>query len=245
MTAITWSAILTRMPRKDLRQDQTDLHPLAPFQVLAVMCHPADPWAQKAMIAKFEVETGAGQAKRPKRSDNDVKQQVTEMAHRGNVAGDVLLYLIQLNAHHPPASVNKAAFLVDAALPPWKQPGDHAWRDRQDLDHTSLHRPRMLDAIRDFLPVSHLWAALILGQLTEDRFGPNSNETMVQFLGTAMALAKHGAGILWRGKDRRVVLPSDVIWRFTLPRTLRQNLNVTIPPLNPSQLEVLQTYRNP
>ncbi len=114
MTAITWSAILARMPRKDLRQDQTDLHPLAPFQVLAVMCHPADPWAQKAMIAKFEVETGAGQAKRPKRSDNDVKQQVTEMAHRGNVAGDVLLYLIQLNAHHPPASVNKAAFLVDA-----------------------------------------------------------------------------------------------------------------------------------
>ena len=31
------------MPRFDLREDEDTLEPLAPFQVLAVMCYPNDP----------------------------------------------------------------------------------------------------------------------------------------------------------------------------------------------------------
>ena len=52
------------MPRFDLRQDDGTLHPLAPFKVLAVMCHPIDRIRREKMLGTIEKETGVARPRR-------------------------------------------------------------------------------------------------------------------------------------------------------------------------------------
>ncbi len=107
---------------------------------------------------------------------NDVTQ-----IKRGCVAGDILLRLLQLHEHSPPASVNRALPLVRATylhevgesligFPSTHQ--TEQWSDellRAKALTVHIHRAKMLSYFREFRSVSHFWAALIIIHDIESR----------------------------------------------------------------------------
>jgi hypothetical protein len=75
------------MPRFDLRKDQSNLDPLAPFKVLAVMCRPADLIERESMLAAVHSETNEGRPRRTAVSNDEFFAVVRLTSARAMVAG--------------------------------------------------------------------------------------------------------------------------------------------------------------
>ncbi len=85
------------MPRLDIRIEGDSLHPLAPFKVLSVMCHPRDRKAQNRMTALLEAQTRVGPASRPRIDEDEYWKHLNAALHSGgNISGALLLNFLQL-----------------------------------------------------------------------------------------------------------------------------------------------------
>ncbi len=96
------------MPVVVVRTRNGDWHPLAPFRILAVMCHPHSRELRRRMLSLFEAETDVGPARRAKLDSNAFQDEVRRAKVRAMLVGDLLLYLIQLHAHERPATIPRA-----------------------------------------------------------------------------------------------------------------------------------------
>ena len=106
------------MPVVVVRTRDGHWHPLAPFKILAVMCHPHSLELRKRMLSLVEAETDVGPARRAKPDSNAFQDEVQRAKVRAISIGDLMLYLIQLHAHERPATINRALKLVKAPYPP-------------------------------------------------------------------------------------------------------------------------------
>ncbi len=79
------------MPTIDLRDQSRGLQPLAPFKVLAVMCHPSDRTMRQRMLALLHRETGVGTPRRAGLSNEEFYKEVETRKNRGILAGALLL----------------------------------------------------------------------------------------------------------------------------------------------------------
>lgn len=233
------------MPKQNLC-DGDALHPLAPFKVLAVMCHPADRMAQRKMVALVESQSGVGPARRPRLTNDAFSKQVERAGYRGGVhAGSLLLNIIQLAGNRERPSFSRALALLLDALPAWEQPVAPLW----SLQPPSTYRPRnratVLRAFDTFLPASHLWASLIFAHQEgrQGEIGPASNESLPQFLAYAESFLSAASRIRWQGKDRHLVLPWDLAWRFKVPKDLKVIRPLHTLPLSAEQNRVLASRR--
>jgi hypothetical protein len=82
----------------DLRLDEDTFDPLAPFKVLAVLCHPRDRSARERMLAHVHAGTGVGRPRRRALDRDEFHSEVRQNALRAGVAGSLLLTRLQL--HH-------------------------------------------------------------------------------------------------------------------------------------------------
>ena len=110
------------MPRFDLRQNDGTLDPLAPFKVLAVMCHPNNRIRREKMLGSIQKETGVGRSRRRPLTREAFMMEVRRTDKRAAVAGGLLLTMLQLHDNGHRASLNQAIPLVAALLPKWQQP---------------------------------------------------------------------------------------------------------------------------
>ncbi len=84
------------MPIFDLRDQSGGLHPLAPFKVLAVMCHPTDRKMRERMLAPIQRETGTQTPRAASLSHDQIMREVQLRGNRAGLAGGLLLTLLQL-----------------------------------------------------------------------------------------------------------------------------------------------------
>lgn len=87
------------MPFFNLHQDDETFKALAPFQVLAVMCHPNSPLSRERMLADIQRGTGQGKPRRRPFSSEEFRAEVRRLSPRASVAGGLLLTMIQLDAN--------------------------------------------------------------------------------------------------------------------------------------------------
>jgi hypothetical protein len=228
------------MPRFDLRKDQSNLDPLAPFKVLAVMCRPADLIERERMLAAVQSETNEGRPRRTAVSNDEFFATVRLTSARAKVAGGLLLTQLQLQEAGRSSSLNSALPLVSGLLPEWRQETAPIWSKDDYIGHLPRSRRKMLEACIQFRSVAHLWAALLHGlQHQRDDIWPGSRETLPAFLSyadcfreMALRLPAHRAG------QRSAVEP----WTFIVPERLRQAVRLEALPLNEEQLKVLNEH---
>ncbi len=231
------------MPTFDLRDQSRGLHPLAPFKVLAVMCHPTDRKMRERILAPVQRETGT---QTPRAAGLGHGQNMREVQLRGNragLAGGLLLTLLQIHDNDVRHSLNRAIPLITHLLEKWDQPIAPAWSPDSHVAHRPHSRRKVLGAFNDFMSVAHLWAALIHGgQHQRPDIWPGSNETLPRFLAYAEAFALRGSRLEWPGHDRRFTLDRRKIWRFHVPEHLRETCNLQALPLTDDQRAVLNQH---
>jgi hypothetical protein len=105
------------MPRFDLRQDDGTLDPLAPFKVLAVMCHPTSMIQRVKLLGNIQKETGEGKPRRHPLTSAEFFAEVRRVDRKAAVAGGLLQVMIQLQSNGYRASLNEAIPLFAAPLP--------------------------------------------------------------------------------------------------------------------------------
>jgi hypothetical protein len=91
----TFNVRSAAMPAFSLREGEV-LHPLAPFKVLAVMCHPEDRAGREAMAASIARETGAGNMRRQPLNNKEFMAEVGRISGRAGLVGTLLLTRLQL-----------------------------------------------------------------------------------------------------------------------------------------------------
>ena len=234
------------MPRLDLKSPDGGLHPLAPFKVLAVMCHPADPTMRQSMLARLHRETGVGTPRRAGLQNEEFLKQVTLRKNRGILAGALLLTVLQLRENGIRPSLNRAIALVQSQLDKWQQPDAPDWTPDVHVAHIPHSRRKILDAFGEYLSAAHLWAAFLHGlQHDRDDIWPGSNPTLPRFIAYAEAFADKGARLPWNGRDRIFTLPREIIWRFGIPDQCKMTRPVVALPLNNAQRAILDTLASP
>lgn len=176
------------MPFRDLRTFDNQIEPLAPFIVLAVMCHPQpdEGVERERMLSTLRLQTGRGKVRRAVLSNEEFRDGVSRHAARGGIAGSLLLTYLQLNELGARASLNASISIVSSYPPRWS---DHLW-PLWDAKAVAMHMPhsrgRMLRAFRHYLPAAHLWAALLHGYQNErNDISPESLGTLPIFLAYA------------------------------------------------------------
>ena len=236
------------MPVVVLRTTDGGWHPLAPFRILAVMCHPYSRELRRRMLSLVEAETYVGPARRAKLDSNAFQDEVRRAKVRSMLVGDLLLYLIQLHAHERPATITRALKLVTAPYPRWQQPTGAAWRiEDQRAPRIRIHRAAVMDAFHDYLPVAHLWAAFVVNIVEEpERFWQATESTLPTLIGVAKGLEDLAATIPWRGRDRQYLFERRRAWRFAFPGSeadritrIRESIAQHIPLLTPRQRAIL------
>ena len=231
------------MPTFDLRDQSGGLHPLAPFKVLAVMCHPTDRKMRERMLAPVQREAAAQRARRKGFSHDQILREVQLRGNRAGLAGGLLLTLLQLRENGFRHSLNRAIPLITPLLDRWEQPAAGAWSPDCHVAHRPHSRRKVLGAFNDFLSVAHLWAALIHGgQHQRPDIWPGSNETLPRFIAYAEAFALMGSRLSWPGHDRRYTLDRGKICGFHLPDYLRESASVEALPLTDPQRAVLNQH---
>ena len=222
------------------------LSPLAPFVVLSVMCHPTNRSAQRRMRTLIEGQTRDKPTKRPRLTDDEFVRQVELSASRGGaIAGGLLLNMIQLHLRQPPASVNQAIKMLLYLLPRWEQPKAAEWHEQQREIRIPKHRPRILDAFSEFLPVAHLWAALVYSLENErSDIAPDSRQTLPTFIGYASAFAELASRVPFRSKKGRFLLPASVPKRFIVPEHSEISPQLLALALHRKQLEAIGRYES-
>ena len=231
------------MPTFDLRDQSGGLHPLAPFKVLAVMCHPTDRKMRERMLAPIQREAAAQRARRKGFSHDQILREVQLRGNRAGLAGGLLLTLLQLRENGFRYSLNRAIPLITSLLERWEQPTAPTWTPGSHVAHRPHSRRKVLAAFNDFLSVSHFWAALIHGgQHQRPDIWPGSNETLPRFIAYAETFALMGNRFPWPGHDRRYTLDRREIWRFHVPEHLRETCNLQALPLTDNQRALLNEH---
>ncbi len=254
-------------PTLNLARPDGALDPLAYRKLQSVILHATDRAKRAAFMAR------ARRAIKRKKDFEPAPSDITA-ARRGVVAGEMLLRLLQLDEHDPPTSVNRALPYVRACsfyaagvalggfLPMEKLEGSwhKAMEDMKSLPFR-VHRKEVLACFRDFRPVAHFWAMLIIVHDVEDRgdslptdalpfedLRPDTERTLPRFVAAAEVLARRAGVISFRRassrrssakKKREAVLPLASTWRVRLPEHLRVSLRVPIPKISPYLKEVL------
>ena len=229
------------MPLFDLHDGSGALDPLAPFKVLAVMCHPNSRVGRERMMAHVQKETGEGKPRRRPLSSEEFMTEVRRVRMRAAVAGGLLLTMIQLHANGCGGSLNHAAPLVADLLPKWQNPEGPYWSKTCHFEHHPHSRRKMLKAYRDFRSVAHLWAALLHGeQHGRADIWPGTNSTLPVFIGYSEAVLDLACKIPSPVRGRRFALSRSEAWRFTLPAVPLVTLAGL--PLRPEQQSVLNEH---
>lgn len=232
------------MPFIDLISPAHGLDPLAPFKVLAVMCHPGDHKMRERMLASIQRGTRHGVPRRAALEEERFLQEVGLRSKRAILAGGLLLTLIQLQENGLSSSLNRAIALMRPLLESWEQPIGPEWSSTVHADHTPTSRRKILRAFNEYLVVAHLWAAHFHAYHSgRTDIWPGSNQTLPRFMAHAEYFADKGANLRWAGQDRRMTLLRRAIWRFGLPERLRETCDLVALPLTPEQRSIFDDYR--
>jgi hypothetical protein len=228
------------MPRFDLRQDHDTLKPLAPFQVLAVMCCPTDRIRREKMIGDIQATSGMTVPRRQPFSSDEFRKEVRLSSLKAAVAGGLLLTRLQLHLNGHPFSLARAMPLVRALLPNWEQRYGGTWPKDASTRQWPHSRRKMLAAYNEYRSVAHLWAALIHGGQHERKdIWPGSVETVPILLSYAEALLEIASRLPSPRRDQRFALTHSELWRFTIPQNLVMHRTLEALPLNEEQLRIL------
>jgi len=208
------------------------LDPLAPFKVLAVMCHPEDRAARDAMAASVTKETGIGNMRRQPLEGETFMAEVGRISGRAGLVGTLLLTRLQLFENGERWSLNQAIPLLRPWLPDWDQPvgGESVEKSR---DHAPTSKPKILRENRRFVRVAHLWAAFVHGLQhgVADMF-PDSNRTLPTFLACADLFLAKSETLPSRGLERRTHPTRPTAWTFVIPGHLRESVDLAALPLD-------------
>lgn len=216
------------MPSRDLRAPDNRLVSLAPFIVLGVMCHPRDATARKRMLSTVRKQTGQGKVRVSIMSAPEFLAEVRLHAPRGFAAGFLIMTYLQMHQLNMRASLNAAIIHAHRVLPGWQQLCAPLWSADGHVGHIPTSRRRLLAAFNDYLPATHLWAALLHGlQHGRADIAPDQSSTLPTFLGYADAFLELGSQAPWAGRDRRTVLTRQDAWRFDLPDSLRVEAEIS------------------
>ena len=217
------------MPIRDLRTFDNQIDPLSPFIVLAIMCNPQpEEGAQRdQMLSTLRHQTGKGKVRRGVLSTKEYLSNISRYAARGFVVGSLFLTYLQLSELGEHASLNRAISIVRCYPPRWS---DHLW-PVWDAKAVHMHMPhsrrKMLEAFHHYLPVAHLWAALLHGDQNErNDISPSSLETLHTFLAYADEFLVLADRTPWAGRDRAALLPGQMAWRFGLPARYAQDIDL-------------------
>jgi hypothetical protein len=223
------------MPFRDLRTGNNEIDPLGPFIVLAVMCYPqASEHAERGrMVSTLRRHTGVGKVRRGLLSNEAFLDAVAYRTARGSACGSLLLTYLQLSELGEHASLNRAVSVVRCYPPRWS---DHLW-PVYDAKAVHMHMPhsrrKMLEAFHHYLPVAHLWAALLHGYQNErNDISPASPSTLPTFLAYADRFLQLAEQTHWAGLDRKVLLPGSLAWRFGLPARFAQSISLEATPIS-------------
>lgn len=228
------------MPRFDLRQDDDTLKPLAPFQVLAVMCCPTDRIRRERMLAHIQAGTAVAVPRRQALSGQDFRSEVRLSALKGVVAGGLLLSRLQLHLNSYRFSLDRAMLLVRSLLPAWEKRYGGSWPQDANLRQWPHSRRKMLDAYDWFRPVAHLWAGLIYGgQYERQDIWPGSLQTLPVFLSYAEAILELAVRVPTPRREQRFALTPTEVWKFVIPQRLIVHRKLEALPLNEEQLQIL------
>ena len=231
----------------DLRNDEkTNFNPLAPFTVLSLMCRPSDRKARERMMGHIRVSTGTGEARRRPLTVDEFDAEVKLCSPRGMVAGNLLITRIQLHFLGYPCTLHWALPLAKAQLISGQLPGYEKRNQNQSFGRGTSQAPvslrKMRSAYHEYLPVAHLWAALIHGQ-QHDRadIWPGSNQTLPTFLAFASCMLELASVVPNQNRMQRFALSSRGAWRFVIPKHLEGWKQLIALPLGPEQLRALPT----
>lgn len=222
------------MPFRDLRTFDNQIDPLAPFIVLAIMCHPRpEKRAERdQMLSTVRRQTGKGKVRRGVLSTEDYLSNTGKCAARGAVVGSLFLTYLQRSELGERSSLNRAISIVRCHPPRWS---DHLW-PVWDAEAVRMHMPhsrrKMLEAFQHYLTVGHLWAALLHGYQNErNDISPESLSTLPTFLAYADKFLQLAHETHWAGSDRKALLPGPSAWRFGLPERFAQNIFLEAEPI--------------
>ena len=231
------------MPRFDLRQDDETLKPLAPFQVLAVMCCPSDRIRRERMMAHIQASTKVAVPRRGPLSGEEYHSEVRIGALKGTVAGGLLLSRLQLHRNGMPFSLDRVILLTRSVLPHWEQRFGGSWPQDATLRQWTRSRRKMLDVFREFRPVAHLWAGLIHGgQHERQDIWPGSPETLPVFLSYAEAILELASQVPTPRREERFALTATEAWRFSIPKRLIATKELDALPLDEKQQQILNDH---
>jgi hypothetical protein len=235
------------MPRFDLRQDAEALKPLAPFQVLAVMCCPTDRIRREKMVGDIQVTSGIAVPRRRPFSSEEFRREVRLSALKAAVAGGLLLTRLQLHLNGYRFSLAKAMPLVRALLPDWEPRFGGTWPKDASTRQWPHSRRKMLAAYDEYRSVSHLWAAVIHGgQHNRADIWPGSVETIPILLSYAEAILEIASSLPNPHQEQRFALTRSEVWSFLMPPNLVVRRKLEALPLNEEQLRIFneQERRN-
>jgi hypothetical protein len=228
------------MPRFDLRQDHDTLKPLAPFQVLAVMCCPTNRIRRERMMGDIQATTGIEVPRRRPFSSDELRKEVRLSSLKAVVAGGLLMTRLQLHLNGYPFSLARAMPLVRALLPDWEQRYGGTWPKDASTRQWPHSWRKMLAAYDEYRSVAHLWAALIHGgQHQREDIWPGSVETIPVLLSYADALLEIASCLPSPRRDQRFVLTPREVWNFIIPEKLLVHKTLEALPLNEEQLQIL------
>jgi len=229
------------MPHFDLRHKDGKIDPLAPFKVLAVMCHPSSHLSRERMVAHIQKETGQAKPRRRPFSPEEFMGEVRRVDRRAAVAGGVLLTMIQLQANGYRGSLNQALPLVAELLPKWQQPEGPSWSKDCHVGHHPHNRANMLSAYKEYRSAAHLWAAALHGQQHDRQdIWPGSTDTLPTFLAYAEAILDLACRLPSFVPGLRSAMSQSASWRFTVPELPQVTLDGLA--LNSEQLAIFDEH---
>jgi hypothetical protein len=228
------------MPRFDLRLNDDTLKPLAPFQVLAVICCPTDRIRREKMMGDIQATSGMAVPRRRPFSSDEFRKEVRLSSLKAVVAGGLLLTRLQLQLNGYPFSFARAMPLVRALLPDWEQRYGGTWPKDASARQWPHSWRKMLAVYDEYRSVAHLWAALIYGgQHKREDIWPGSVGTVPILLSYAEALLEIASRLPNPRRDQRFALTHSEVWTFIIPQNLVVHRTLEALPLNEEQLRIL------
>jgi hypothetical protein len=233
------------MPRFNLLQDDGTLDPLAPFKVLAIMCHPNNLKRREEMLALLHSETGHGRPRRSSLTEEAFQREVKLTSPLGIVAGSILLTRLQLHQQGLRYSLNQALPLISALLPKWEQPEGYDWSRDVHVGHHPHNLRKMRQTYSQFKSVTHMWAALIHGgQHDRKDICPESLETLPTFLAYANCILDMDRTLPSPARDRRHSVTRSKAWVFTIPEDLTKTVTLEALTLHEKQRCILNEHKD-
>jgi hypothetical protein len=176
--------------------------------------------------------------------------RIGHQARQGLRVGQFVLSLLQMHAHHRPATIDRALRLIRAAL---LHNGDlplHKLERANRLTGADWHRARralagnniwpttLLQEFHKFRPVAHLWAAYVLEVLLmrRDRSHVESSDGVPDFCSIASEIARLAGRVRLKTRPASALLPANLVLQMRLPGGLGKSVSLKIPHLRPFEL---------